>query len=141
MAGDAPFAEYFDYPEGFATAGVPGLNPKEREPVDWGVYYDPPLKEGTTFDGYGVVHEPGSEAAKHMTYMRHPLARATSLEELQAYPFPELDTENTEHMRSAVEKVHAQGLAALGHMHCTIWETAWYIRDMTQLMMDMTMEL
>lgn len=140
LAGDIPLAEYFDYPEGFATAAVPGPHQREREPVDWSLYYDSPLKEGTTFDAYGVAHEPGSEAAKHMTYMRHPLGRATSLEELQAYPFPEIDAENIEHMRKAVEAAHANGLATLGHMHCTVWESAWYIRDMTQLMMDMTLE-
>ena len=140
VAGDMPMSEYFDYPEGFAGRGVPGLHLRPRDPVDWTVYFDAPLKAGTTFDAYGVAHEPGSEAAKHMTYMRHPLAKATSLEELQSYPFPELDTDGVEHMRSAVEKIHEDGLAALGGMECTIWETAWYIRDMTMLMMDMTME-
>jgi uroporphyrinogen decarboxylase len=140
IAGDTPMAEYFDYPQGFAIRGVPGLRLRPREPVDWSVYFGTPLKEGTRFDAYGVAHEPGSEAAKHMTYMRHPLARATSLEELQAYPFPEYDTEDTGHLREAVAKAHASGKAAVGGMQCTIWETAWYIRDMTQLMMDMLME-
>ena len=140
VAGDTPMAEHFDYPEGFATCGIPGLKLRPREPVNWASYFDAPLKEGTVFDWYGVAHEPGSEAAKHMTYMRHPLAKATSLEELQSYPFPEFDTDGVEHMRSAVEKIHEDGLAAFGGMSCTIWETAWYIRDMTMLMMDMTME-
>ena len=140
VAGDTPMSEYFDYPEGFAMRGVPGLNLRPRDPVDWSAYFDLPLKEGTTFDAYGVAHEPGSEAAKHMTYMRHPLGRASSLEELQAYPFPEFDTENMGHMHDAVEQAHAAGRPVVGGMHCTIWETAWYIRDMTQLMMDMTLE-
>jgi len=140
IAGDTPMGEYFDYPQGFAMRGVPGLKWRQREPVDWSVYFGTPLKDGTTFNAYGVAHEHGSEAAKHMTYMRHPLARATSLEELQAYPFPEHDTEDTGHMREAVENAHAAGLAAVGGMQCTVWETAWYIRDMTQLMMDMMAE-
>jgi uroporphyrinogen decarboxylase len=133
-------AEYFDYREGFATRNIPGLKVCPREPVNWASYFDAPLKEGTTFNQYGVAHEPGSEAAKHMTYMRHPLAKASSLEELQSYPFPDFDTENIEHMREAAQQAHAQGIAAVGVMQCTIWETAWYIRDMTQLMMDMTLE-
>ena len=140
VAGDTPMAEHFDYPEGFATCGIPGLKLRPREPVNWASYFDAPLKEGTFFDTYGVAHEPGSEAAQHMRYMRHPLAKATSLEELQSYPFPEFDTDGVEHMRSAVEKIHEDGLAAYGGMEATIWETAWYIRDMTMLMMDMTME-
>ena len=140
VAGDTPMPEYFDYPEGFCLGWVPGLDWKRRDPIDWSRYYDTPLKPGATFDAYGVAHEPGSEAAKHMTYMRHPLGRAASLEDLQAYPFPELDTGNVEPMRQAVTRAHSQGLAAFGSMQCTIWETAWYIRDMTQLMMDMTAE-
>ena len=140
LAGNTPMAEYFDYPEGFATGSVPGLNYTSREPINWADYYDTPLKQGTTFDAYGVAHETGSEAAAHMTYMRHPLGGATSLEELQAYPFPECDTENVDHVRLAVDDLHAAGKAAIGRMQCTIWETAWYVRDMTQLMMDMTLE-
>ena len=140
IAGDKPMAEHFGYPEGFARRHVPGLKFKPRDPVDWTVYFDAPLKEGTTFGAYGVAHEPGSEAAKHMTYMRHPLGRASSLEALQAFPFPAYDTENVQHIRDAVEATHAAGLAAVGGMQCTVWERAWYIRDMTQLMMDMTME-
>ncbi len=140
IAGDTPKEEYFDYPEGFCLAWLPWPEYKQRNPVDWTRYFDTPLKPGTTFNAYGVANEPGSEAAKHMTYMRHPLGRATSLEELQAYPFPEVNTLDTGHIRQAVEEAHAKGLAALGSVQCTIWETAWYIRDMTQLMMDMTLE-
>jgi uroporphyrinogen decarboxylase len=140
VAGDVPMPEYFDYPEGFALREIPGLTLRPQKPVNWASYFDVPLKEGTKFDQYGVAHEPGSEAAKHMTYMRHPLAGATSLEQLQSYPFPELDAENIDHIRKAVDKAHADGMAAVGVMQCTIWETAWYIRDMTQLMMDMSME-
>lgn len=136
-AGKTPMGEFFNYPEGFAVGSVPGLKIRPGPPVDWAKFYDTPLKPGTTFNAYGVAHEPGSEAAKHMTYMRHPLAHATSLEQMQAYPFPEFDTDGTEPMREAADRLHAQGLAAVGGMQCTIWETAWYIRDMTQLMMDM----
>ena len=139
-AGQTPMPEYFDYPQGFATGWIPGLKLKPRAPIDWSKFYDVPLKPGTGFNEYGVAHEPGSADAKHMTYMRHPLGRATSLEELQAYPYPELDLANTSHIREAADRVHAEGKAAIGGMQCTIWESAWYIRDMTQLMMDMTEE-
>ncbi len=140
IAGDTPMEEYFNYPEGFCLGRIPWPEFKQRPDIDWSRYFDTPLKPGTTFNAYGVANEPGSEAAKHMTYMRHPLGRATSLEELQAYPFPEIDTVNTGHIRKAVADAHAKGLAAFASMQCTIWETAWYIRDMTQLMMDMTLE-
>jgi len=140
IAGNTPVEEYFNYPEGFCLGWVPWPEFRQRNRGDWSRYFDTPLKPGTTFNVYGVANEPGSEAAKHMTYMRHPLGRATSIEELQAYPFPEVDTVNIAHIRKAVEDAHARGLAAFATMPCTIWETAWYIRDMTQLMMDMTVE-
>lgn len=139
-AGNQSFEEYFSYPEGFGMQWIPWPHWKPREPVDYTRYYDTPLKPGTCVDDYGVAHEPGSEAAQHMTYMRHPLGRATSAEELLAYPLPETDTENIEHIRKAVAEAHADGRAAFAGMACTVWETAWYIRDMTQLMMDMTLE-
>ena len=136
LAGDRSLADYFDYPEGFAARSLPGLKLKPRESVDWSRYYTTPHKAGTTYNEYGVAHEPGSGAAHHMTRMHHPLAAVETLAELERYPFPEYETDIA-HMRAAAEALHADGRAAVGHMACTIWETAWYMRDMTRLMMDM----
>ncbi len=140
IAGDTPFEEYFDYPEGFGIDDVWALQPIPREEIDWTGYYEGGVKPGTHFDLWGVAHEPGSDDAMHMTRQRSPLKNATSLEELQAYPFPEFDEDAIDGMRNAVAKGHAAGKAVMGHLACTIWETAWAIRDMTQLMMDMAME-
>lgn len=95
------------------------------------------LKPGTVIDLWGVAHEPGSEAAKHMTYMRCPLRGIDSLHEVQAYPFPNFKNGDASHLTSCVDKIHAKGLAACGSMQTTIWETSWYIRGMEDLMMDM----
>lgn len=35
------------------------------------------------------------------------------------------------------DAIHARGLASVGNMQCTVWETSWYIRGMEPLMMDM----
>jgi uroporphyrinogen decarboxylase len=40
-------------------------------------------------------------------------------------------------MADAVAAIHASGFASIGHMACTIWETAWYLRSMEDLMADM----
>lgn len=139
IAGETPLAEYFDYPEGFCEWGVPSLRRTEREPVDWTQFYDGGVKPGTWFDDFGVAHEPGSSEARHMTRMRHPMAKFDSLEQMQAYPFPQWDLSSETQVAEVVANAHGAGMAALGHMACTIWETAWYMRDMTRLMMDMTM--
>ena len=64
---DKSYSEYFEMP----WAGIGDI----RVPQDDSQYlgYHPNLKEGATIDLWGVAHEPGSEAAKHMTYMRCPL--------------------------------------------------------------------
>ena len=139
-AGETPLEEYFDYPEGFAARGLAGPTIRDRGPIDWAAYYDEPVKEGTVFSSNGVAHEPGSEAAKHMTHMRHPLEKFTSLEQLQAYPFSEVLADNLAEMTAAADAIHADGKAAIGDMPCTVWETSWYLRSMPALMMDMLEE-
>jgi uroporphyrinogen decarboxylase len=103
-------------------------------------YYPFELKEGTKIDSWGVAHEPGSEAAMHMTYMRHPLKELTTLEELEAYPYPDFKVADYTHQKAQCDAIHAQGLAALGDMQMTIWEASWYLRSMEQLMMDMIVD-
>ncbi len=108
-----------------------------RGPESWLPYYGRSFREGTVFDQYGVAREPGSEACMHLTYMYHPLEKMTTLEELQAYPFPRYLPGPTEQQRAAVERIHGEGRFAMGNMPCTVWETAWYARGMEVLMMDM----
>lgn len=111
-----------------------------REQDFWRQFYDYSFKEGTTFDYYGVAAEPGSEACFHMTKMYHPLENATTLKELQDYPFPKFVSEPSGKQIDAVKKAHEAGKFAMGDMQCTIWETAWYARSMESLMMDMLAE-
>lgn len=100
------------------------------------------LKEGTTIDIYGVAHEPGSAAAMHMTHMRHPLEKMETLEELEAYPFPEFvwDEEEIAKQLAHNNALKAQDKVICGNMQCTVWESAWYMRGMEALMMDMMSE-
>jgi uroporphyrinogen decarboxylase len=75
-----------------------------------------------------------------MTRMRHPLAGIDSLQQLIEYPFPDFSNAIGDHQRKQVDEIHARGLAAMGGMACTIWETSWYLRSMEELMMDMKTE-
>ena len=72
--------------------------------------------------------------------MRNPMREMEDLEEIQAYPFPDFSKGDASHQKKQVEEIHARGLAANGSMQCTIWETAWYIRGMENLMVDMSCE-
>lgn len=100
-------------------------------------YADKSFKAGTVIDGWGVAHEPGSAAAFHMTYMHHPMENFDSVEQINEYPFPVYTRDNFGAVKGQVEKLHAEGKAAMGYMQCTIWETAWYMRGMENLFCDM----
>ncbi|HBM81634.1 MAG TPA: hypothetical protein DD426_12515 [Clostridiaceae bacterium] len=134
--GRTDYAEYF----GFSSRTVDDLRLPDVDTEKFRSYYDYELLPGTTFDVWGVAYEPGSEASKHMTRMRHPLANIDSLSRLEEYPFPDYSMASGEHQKKQVEDIHAMGLAAVGGMECTIWETSWYMRSMEELMMDMMME-
>lgn len=126
---------------GFSSLGVQDgvLRPEDRDTSRFLRYFDA-LKPGATVDVYGVGHEPGSAEAKHMTYMRNPLKKCESVEEILAYPFPDFSRADFSHQKGQVEQIHAKGLAACGDMQCTVWEQAWYIRGMEELMMNMLSE-
>lgn len=100
-------------------------------------YKNKDFKKGTSIDIWGVAHEPGSPAAFHMTYMHHPMEDFDSVEQIEAYPFPVFRAEDMPILRAKADAAHTAGQAAMGLMQCTVWETAWYMRGMENLMCDM----
>ena len=126
-------------PEGPAHAGpLPMLC---AEPEKFEKYYrDRPLRAGGQLDSWGVGHEPGSKAAFHMTYMRHPMENFDSAEQIQSYPFPVFRTEGADQQKAKVEAYHAQDKAVQGDLGCSLWEQAWYLRGMENLFCDMMNE-
>jgi uroporphyrinogen decarboxylase len=136
------YADEFGFPFRLITdpafpwiAEIPGFVPERK--WDRTRYFDTPVHPQARMDIWGVAHEPGSAAAKHMTHMRHPLQKFQTLEEFQAYPWPEFEKADWSFAKREVDALHARGLAAQVWMECTIWETAWYLRGMEELMMDM----
>lgn len=94
------------------------------------------FRPGTIFDEWGIGHEPGSDAAHHMTRLLHPLASATGLADLDAYSFPDWSDQPDPALVTEVRALHERGVAAEGPLHCTLWETAWYLRGMDRLVAD-----
>lgn len=130
-----------DYQEFF---GMPWRNVRDLRLQDQDVekfrkYYKEPLAEGAEIDIWGVGHEK-SPNSMHMTYMRHPLEGAETLEELQNYPYPDYANADGSHQAEQVRKIKEKDLIAVGNMQTTIWETAWYLRSMEELFCDMMME-
>lgn len=131
-----PFQDHFKLP--MREVEFPGVSMQDS--VDWRKFYPDGLKHEVFFDEWGVAHESGSKAAAHMTRMRHPMATFDSLEQIQSYPFPDFASVSTEKLKKEIDSIHSKGLAVYAAMECTIWETVWYLRDMTKIMMDMAME-
>jgi uroporphyrinogen decarboxylase len=69
--------------------------------------------------------------------MHHPLAGAESTEEIANYPMPLVNQSENRELFDRVAALHQEGLAAMCMMQMTIWEAAWYLRSMEDLIMDM----
>lgn len=98
------------------------------------------LPDDTRFDAWGVGHSRRPDCW-HMTHMHHPLqGEDVTLDEIRRHPVPRNRRENLGSLTDAVHDLRTRGLASMGSMACTIWEGAWYIRSMEDLMTDMMMD-
>jgi len=129
----ADYAEHFGFPLRGVWAGA-----DTRPAFDWWALHPTTLKDGTTFNEWGVAFEPGSDAAMHMHRFVHPLRDTATVTELQAWPWPTFDAIDHVQLKAQVDAHHRRGLAVIGGLACTIWETAWYVRSMESLMADMS---
>jgi len=127
-----PYQEHF----AFATRRVqqPALPAQPFVQARW--FPGESFKPGTRFDAWGVGHEPGSDAAHHMTRMLHPLSGATGLADLAAYPFPDWSDVPDPALVDEVARLHAAGLAVESQPENAVWEVAWYLRGMDRLAAD-----
>jgi uroporphyrinogen decarboxylase len=96
------------------------------------------LPERFEVDPFGVGMSYGSEAAFHMCHFHSPLeGEGTTLSQIQDYALPVLTPGTDKNWEAFVQDCHARELAAMGTLEQTIWERAWLIRGMNDLMMDM----
>ena len=129
-----PGADYMEY-FGMPWRRVGELLPEDTDITRFYPYYDE-IKDNMEIDEWGVGHE-SSPTSMHMTKMLHPLEDAEEVEKIESYPIPVYTEEKNAWVKDRVKELHEKGLASVGNMQCTIWETAWYIRGMENLMMDM----
>ncbi len=130
--GHTDIVGYFNSP--FRGVGIPqekmwtdarALYPREELPADADV------------DAFGVGHS-HQPNCYHMTRMHHPLrGEDVTVDELRNYPLPRPTADAEARLRSEVARHHANGLATMAGMACTVWEISWYLRSMEDLMADM----
>lgn len=133
--GTDDYEKYF----GFPWRRIEDIRLKDHDTEKYRKFFNPPLADDGKIDQWGVGHEP-SPNSMHMTYMRHPLENADTLEELKEYPFPDFAGGYKEHQKEQVEQAKKEDLIALGDMQMTLWEIAWYLRGMEELFCDMMEE-
>ncbi|MBN1865593.1 MAG: hypothetical protein JW808_11910 [Victivallales bacterium] len=140
MGEDGTLGQYFGYEHGFSRVRVRGPEIIKETPVDWRKYYTNTLDPITDFSAYGVAHEGGHAGTFHMRRMHHPMATFDSIGQMQEYPWPVWDFDDISAARAEADSAHAEGIPVFADMACTVWESSWYIRGMTELMTDMALD-
>lgn len=132
------YADFFEFPWESVVQPI-AVNPSLER---FFKYHKPEDLADPTFslDCHGVGHKT-TPTSMHMSKMIHPLFNADSVSQIEEYPLEQFDDEKSlTEIKKAVAKTHEKGLAAVGNMQCTVWETSWYLRGMENLMMDMMSE-
>lgn len=129
------YTEYFDMPWQRLSA----LVPDEAFTAQHLAYHKADAITVQELDEWGIGHR-ATATSMHMTQMFHPLKNVESEADILAYPIPSYSEKNNQTLKQQADALHAKGLASLGNMQCTVWETAWYLRGMENLMMDMMSE-
>jgi uroporphyrinogen decarboxylase len=131
--GTADYQTYFNFPYRYV----------ELEPSvsidDYRRYYKglPDNAKPLSFNPeWGVLSIPGKFA--HFEQMLHPMSGFTTVSEIEAYPFPDFNAPyRWVGMDAKVNNLKKADLVAIAFMQMTIFEVAWYLRGMENLMLDM----
>lgn len=128
------YEEYFDFPW-LNTSPIRLYVPDDSF---YKKIYGGSLKNGAIIDEFGVAYEPGGEETLQTEYyMRNPMQHFCSMDQFQNYVYPEFHEEDNIHIATEIEEIHRKQKAAIGNVTTTIWERAWYMRGMMELMVDM----
>lgn len=125
--------EYF----GSDIRGV-GIGPT-RLKTDFSCYH-PELPARVTVDEWGIGHMPTASTHAHHSHLEgylYPMLGLKTRQDALNYPLPDIEADyRYTSVAHEIERVKARGLCATCWMACTIFEIAWYMRSMEQLMMD-----
>ncbi|MBQ4562304.1 MAG: hypothetical protein IJA55_08275 [Clostridia bacterium] len=122
------YEEYYDFDARTFT-----YTPTQHQ-NDYSEYF-PRLKPGTTVDEWGVAFEPGSVA--HFTKFLHAMEDFVDPSEVWDFPMPDiLEDYRWEGMKERVDECHEKGYAAVFNA-IQIFEPAWYLRGLDNLLCDM----
>jgi uroporphyrinogen decarboxylase len=127
-------AEYFGYDVRIIEFG------ETKQQNDFSAYLQADLPVGRSRIGeWGIAYVRGSE--HHFESMVHPLAGTRTIEDLEAYPWPDVTADYRRQIAlQSIQEVHSLGYASVGWPPLkggTLFETAWGLRGFEALLMDM----
>lgn len=127
--GDTPPRDYFG-------CDITGVNvAPSRLNRDFSKYIT--IDENTAVDDWGVGWQGGRYL--HYAQILHPLERL-SPKEIWEYPFPDLDADyRYEETARQIKELHDRGMA-VACFPGSIFETAWFMRGMDQLFVDIVQD-
>jgi len=130
MKTDLPPEECFD----FDTRSV-NLNPTNLK-SDFSQYFNSQIPANTIFDEWGAGRFIGNY--EHFTHLKfHPLASATTVQAIEDYHWPDVTADyRFEGLGEKVAHYQQRGYAVTGELAVTIFETAWALRGMENLLLD-----
>lgn len=131
------------------------VGPRVRGKAPWDMPWDEPLENqeeeeflkerffkylpeekvpGLRVSEYGSITVPGS--SYHLRRMIYPLEHATSVKEIDEFPWPDVREEwRWEGLEAQVHEYLAQGYWVIGGIGY-LFENSWYVRSKEQLLMD-----
>jgi uroporphyrinogen decarboxylase len=97
-----------------------------------------PLPDGSFIDVLGhhrkeVEHQFGT----YFEYASFPLAKATSIVDLEEYPWPQADWWDVSHIPGEIEQINQETEYAILYEAGSVFETGWGLRGLQEFLMDM----
>jgi uroporphyrinogen decarboxylase len=132
IADQVSLDEYFGM---YTPVDVSMKPPANWKPADFQSYFTGmSIPKEAWISSNGVLEIPGS--MYHFTRYVSPLRDATTLNEIEDFPYPNVEGYSDGHMKEAVDRAHRNNLVAFGSI-VHMYEEAWQIRGYTEFLMDM----
>jgi uroporphyrinogen decarboxylase len=99
------------------------------------------LPAGAYIDEWGQGHIPTKSDDAYHAHLEgyiYPMLGLSTAQDAHEYPLPDIDAEyRYAHLPARIAELQGRGLAVVAHMAMTIFEVAWYLRSMEQMLTDM----
>ena len=129
--GTDDIVQAFDMPVQYVELPAPDVMPDYTS-------YHKNASELSFIDEWGVGHKNGSIA--HFSHFFSPMADYDEPSQVEDYPFPDvLNDERWAQVKLKTEKAHAEGRAA-AFFAIQVFEPAWYLRGLDNLLADMLVD-